>query len=311
MIFDKQTDEIRALCQKLLDEDKVDVILAYTDGDIDDALIPFFARSKDDIDKIKWGDRCWQNLAPYLHGREDRVAIVAKACDARAVVQFVIESQLERDKVFIIGVDCPGMVDADGAPRPGCDECMVRVAPVYDARIEDDRVAGPTGNDPTGTESKGDGPIDLKPIGDGSAYPKGPAPDAPSPIGSLSRFREEIDKCILCFSCRQACYGCYCKSCFIERDMPNWEPAEIDAGTKMTFHLGRAMHLAGRCVECGACEAACASGVNVRYIIKEATDFIEKTYDFKTGMGFDKTQAMLTYKLEDKEVGFFGGAEHE
>jgi len=289
MDFDKQTGEIRALCRELFEEDKVDVILAYTDGDLDDgALIPFIARSAGDIDKIKWGDRCWQNLAPYLHGREDRAAIVAKPCDARAVVQFVIESQLERDKVYIIGVDCPGMVDADGAPRPGCDECKIRIAPVYDTRIEG-------------------------PKGDGSSGSKVHEPDEPSPFGpgSLKRFREEIDKCILCYSCRQACYGCYCKSCFIERDMPDWQPVEIDAGTKMTFHLGRAMHLAGRCVECGACEAACASGVNVRYIISEATDFIEEMYGFKTGMDFDTTQAMLTYKLEDKEIGFFGGAEHE
>ena len=93
--------------------------------------------------------------------------------------------------------------------------------------------------------------------------------------------------------------------------MPDWQPAEIDTGTKMTFHLGRAMHLAGRCVECGACEAACASGVNVRYIIKEATNFINETYGFKTGMDFDTKQAMLTYKMEDKEIGFFGGTEHE
>jgi len=71
------------------------------------------------------------------------------------------------------------------------------------------------------------------------------------------------------------------------------------------------MHLAGRCTECGACEAVCASGVNVRYIVREATDFIEKTYGFRTGMDTDTTQAMLKYNLDDREVGFFGGAEHE
>jgi len=284
MSFDKQISEIRALCRKLLDEDKTDVILAYTDGDLDDgSLIPIFVRSAEDIWKIKWGDRCWQNLAPYLHGREDRVAIVAKPCDARAIVQYVIENQLDRGKIFIIGVDCPGMTDADGDPRPGCGECTVRVAPEYDKRIEDDRVAIQVTN-------QGDGTFDRR---------------------SLDRFKEEIDKCILCYSCRQACYGCYCKSCFIERDTPDWQPAEIDAGTKMAFHLGRAMHLAGRCVECGACEAACASGVNVRYIISDATDFIEEEYGFKTGMDFDTTQAMLTNKLDDREVGFFGGTEHE
>jgi len=288
MSFEKQIEELRALCMKLFKEDKVDLILAYTNGDLDDTLIPFFARSAEDVEKIMWGDRCWQNLAPYLHGREERMAIVAKPCDARAVVQFVNESQLEREKIYIIGMDCPGMIDADGDPRPGCGECKVRVAPVYDTRIAN------LGDGSSGSASK----------------PEEPSP-AGSPAGDFNKFREEIDKCILCYSCRQACYGCYCKTCFVQRDMPDWQPAEIAAGTKMSFHLGRAMHLAGRCVECGACEAACASGVNVRYIISEATRFIEEMYGFKTGMDFDTTQAMLIYDLEDKEVGFFGGDGHE
>jgi ferredoxin len=88
-------------------------------------------------------------------------------------------------------------------------------------------------------------------------------------------------------------------------------PAEVDAGTKMTFHLGRAMHLAGRCVECGACEAACASGVNLRYIIQELTDFAEELYGPATGMELGKPQAMVSYSLDDKEVGFLGEAQNE
>jgi len=311
MDFDKQISEIRALSGKLLDEGKVDVILAYGDGDLDDgALIPLFVRSQDDVNKIKWGDRCWQNLAPYLHGRDERAAIVAKACDARAIAQYIIESQLERDKVYIIGVDCPGMKDSDGDPRPGCSECTVRLAPVCDTRIEDDRVTNHETNHGDGAIS-GDGPFDRVPLSKGPSPLIAPSPCVDSPAGSLERFKEEIDKCILCYSCRQACYGCYCPTCFIERDIPGWQPAEVDAGIKMTFHLGRSMHLAGRCVECGACEAACASGVNIRYIIKEATDFIEENYDFKTGMDLETTQAMLTFKLDDEEIGFFGSKDHE
>ena len=144
-------------------------------------------------------------------------------------------------------------------------------------------------------------------ITDGDA----PATSTGSPAERFARFRGEIDKCILCFSCRQACYGCYCKSCFIERNMPDWQPAEIDAGTKMAFHLGRAMHLAGRCVECGACEAACASGVDVRYIISEVTGFIEELYGFKTGMEIGAAQAMVSYGMDDREVGFLGEGGHE
>jgi ferredoxin len=127
---------------------------------------------------------------------------------------------------------------------------------------------------------------------------------------NFDKFQKEINKCILCYACRQACYGCYCKTCFIERDLPDWQPAAIDAGTKMTFHLGRTMHLAGRCVECGACEASCPSGVNVRYIIKEVTGFIEELYNYRAGMNADEKPALLTNKFDDREVGFFGGGNH-
>jgi ferredoxin len=124
---------------------------------------------------------------------------------------------------------------------------------------------------------------------------------------NLSKFQQEIDKCILCYACRQACYGCYCKECFIERGASDWQPAKIDAGTKMTFHIGRTMHLAGRCIECGACEASCQSGVNVRYIIKEVTKFIEELYGYKAGMDAEQKPALLTNMFDDKEVGFLGG----
>ena len=67
------------------------------------------------------------------------------------------------------------------------------------------------------------------------------------------------------------------------------------------------MHLAGRCVECGGCEAACASGVDLRYIIKELTDFVEDTYDFRTGMDLSGKSPLVNYSDDDKEIGFLEG----
>ena len=277
MTYEKQTTEICAHGKDLLERGAADVIIGYTSGgDEKGLLIPYFARTPEDVSKLEWGNKCRQNLAPYLPSLTGRVGVVAKPCDARAIVQLIAEGQLSRDRVFIIGVDCGGMTDESGHPRPGCAECRVHIPPLYDIRVADEGV-------------QQDCVADAKP--EDNTF-------------SLERFHKEIDKCILCYACRQACYGCYCQTCFAERGAPNWLPAKIESGAKMTFHLGRAMHLAGRCVECGGCEAACASDVNLRYIIKEITGFVEETYDYRAGMDLEAVPPLLAYKQDDNEAGF-------
>jgi len=281
MIYEEMTKDIREVCAKLLESGEVDLILAYRGGGVNGLQIPYFVREAADIANIEWGDRCYQNLAPYAHGLNKKIGILAKPCDVRAIVQYLVEFQLKRENIYIIGVDCVGMVDGNGNPRPGCGDCVVHKPPIHDEYIRDERVDGL-------------GPAKAANEGNGLAE-------------SLERFQAEIDKCILCFACRQACYGCYCKTCFIERDLPDWQPAEIDAGTKMTYHMGHAMHLAGRCIECGSCEAACQSGVNVRYIIKEITRFVEDEYGYSAGMDPEEKPALLTNRFDDRELGFLGG----
>ena len=290
MIYEEMTKNIREICAKLLENKEADVIIAYRGGGADGAQIPYFAKTPKDAENIEWGDRCYQNIAQYLldfNKKNKKAAILAKPCDARAIAQYITERQLKRENVYIIGVGCMGMVDEKGGPRPGCGDCITRKPPIYDEYVKDERVDG------LETAGAGSGDEDLAGASD-----------------KFEKFQNEIEKCILCYACRQACYGCYCKSCFIERDLPDWQPAEIDTGAKMTFHMGRAMHLAGRCVECGACEASCRSGVDTRYIIKEVTKFIEETYGCRAGMDINQSPPLLMNEFDDREVGFLGGETH-
>jgi len=263
----------------LLEDGTVDTVIGFQEGGEIGLSLPCILDSPEDIDKLVWNDRCVPNLSGYLRDRQGKSAIVAKPCDARAVVNLIVENQLKRDDVCIIGMTCDGMVDGEGTPLPCCLDCKIRIPPVYDILIGD-------------TDKPGE------PIADENRH----APD-----NSLQRFFNEIENCILCYSCRQSCYGCYCKTCFMDRGEPNWQPTSPDTGAKMIYHLGRAMHLSGRCVECGACENACASGVDIRYLIREVTRFIEETYGYQAGMVLETEPAMLTYKTDDSEIGFLGG----
>jgi len=280
-----QQEQLIPLCKKLLEDGVANTVVAFQAGGETGLSQPYIFTLPEDAENLVWNNRCVPNLSGYLAEIKGKKAVVAKPCDARAIVSLIKEKQLNRDDLYIIGITCNGLVDEDGKPLPCCDDCHVRVPPVYDVLIWESH-----------EDTDDDKPEDKSGHGHSEK-----ALDE-----SIERFAEEMRKCILCYSCRQTCYGCYCKTCFVERGEPDWLTASPDIGAKMLYHLGRATHLSGRCVECGACESACASGVNIRYLIKAVTDFIADTYDYKSGMDLETEPAMLTYKADDAEIGFLG-----
>ena len=277
--YEKMTRDISALCKKLLEEKTVDCVVAFQPGGAEGMSLPYIFTDPPDAEGLIWNNRCVSNLARYLVGRKGKPAIVAKPCDGRAVVSLCAENQIKREDVHIIGVACASVVDEKGERLLCCAECKMVTPPVYDNLIDDP-----------------------------AANSKVPREKDRSHAGDIKHFEKEIEKCILCFACRGACYGCYCNVCFMDRGLPNWQPSNPDKGAKMLYHATRAMHLAGRCVECGACENACASGVNLRYIISELTDFVDELYDYKAGTEPDAPPMMQSYAATDREVGFYGAS---
>jgi len=283
MSFKKQKNEIAAICKTLLEEGKAAVILGFTCGENNGTAIPFFMRNAEDVNRMEWNDTCTPNIAKYLLEKKDGAAIIAKPCDARAIVMYMAENQINRDNIYIIGAECQGMKSKDGSPAPGCKECRIKTPPIYDVLVKNELIMEREADSSPVSENR---EADLE--------------------EKLERFQNEIKKCILCYSCRQACYGCYCETCFMDRSLPNWLPAQLDTGSKMMYHLGRAMHLAGRCVECGACERVCPSGVDIRYLIREITGFCEELYGYQAGLSPDDAPALLSFNQGDREVGFIG-----
>lgn len=320
-----QRKELINICKNLLNEKKVGLILAFTDSDIDNQVIPYFVRNLCEVEKIKWDDYCNPNLAKYLLEKQDekqyKIGIVAKPCDARAIVMYMVEKQIDRGNIYIIGMECNEMKKADGSASPGCSECNVRIPPIFDVLIKGNGETYYPENTQINGIIKSLTKDSAKKISGDSMLNKS-IDSVPDSISNtmldlmpntqqerLERFQKEIDKCILCFSCRQVCYGCYCPTCFIDRTTPNWLPDDLKSGTKMLYHLGRAMHLAGRCIECGACERVCASGVKIRYLIKEVTDFCKDIYGYTAGLDPDQTPVLAQFSKDDREIGFLGGEE--
>ncbi len=122
---------LRETARSLLGEKKVDLFLGYEKTSLPLRTTPLFLTDAAGADRLAWNPFCSANLAAYLprlfkapaDAREAKVtspptvALVVKGCDARSVVALIQERQVPRDRLVLVGIACPGMVDARKAER--------------------------------------------------------------------------------------------------------------------------------------------------------------------------------------------------
>jgi ferredoxin len=241
-----------------------------------------FIYDVDETDRLIWNERCVHNLVTYLHDKKkpqkrgetpQQIAIVVKSCDSRAINVLLAEEQIARERLTIIGMACDGMKDADGEPLARCVRCADRMPTIYDILI---------GNPPI---------VDPPP----ETYADLAEVEALLPNERLAFWLREFDRCIRCYACRQVCPGCYCTTCMFERDDGLWVDAGIELEQKHMFHLGRALHLAGRCVECDECERVCPMELPLSLLNRMLAREIETLFDHRAGR--DKELSPLLFEL--------------
>ena len=97
----------------------------------------------------------------------------------------------------------------------------------------------------------------------------------------LSRWMYEFQKCIKCYGCRDICPVCFCKECSLaHKDLVGTGalPPEVPI-----FHLVRAVHMAGRCIDCGLCEDACPAEIPLRLLYRKVNQIVARVFDYETG----------------------------
>jgi ferredoxin len=102
----------------------------------------------------------------------------------------------------------------------------------------------------------------------------------------LDRWLYEFQKCIKCYGCRNICPVCFCKECILEH------PDLIGTGNSPPeipiFHLVRAVHMAGRCIDCGLCEEACPADIPLRLLYKKVNRIVKDLFDYESGTSSDQ-----------------------
>jgi ferredoxin len=114
-------------------------------------------------------------------------------------------------------------------------------------------------------------------------------------------WKEEFDCCIKCYACRNACPLCYCNTCIVDKNRPQWiSPSQHGQGN-LSWNIIRAMHLGGRCVGCGACERACPMNINIGLINQKLAKVVKDSFGYQAGLDPDAPMLVATYNVDDDE----------
>lgn len=119
----------------------------------------------------------------------------------------------------------------------------------------------------------------------------------------FSRWMYEMQKCIKCYGCRNICPVCFCKECSLEHTElvhSGRLPPDVPV-----FHLVRATHMAGRCIDCGLCEEACPMDIPLRLLYRKVNQIVSKVFDYDTGSSSEQSPFSVLGKkvtLEPKPI---------
>jgi formate dehydrogenase subunit beta len=308
------TERIRKSAERLLKEDRVDVVMGFQQGTIPMMSQPVLIRRATEVGRLHWDSHCGSNLANYLPKRRERIALVAKGCDSRNIVVQILENQIKRDQLYIIGVPCLGMVDRrrviaalDGREPVSVSEADERLLirgvgfeeTLERARYLQENCAICTHRNPVIFDE-----LVAEPVPEQAEVDRYEDIRAIEEMASDERwqyFRELLAPCLRCYACRNACPMCYCPTCFVDESTPQWLGKSIDPMDTMTFHFLRAFHLAGRCTDCGNCERACPVGIQVRKLTKRLEKEIKEIYGYETGLSLEERPPLDTYRPDDPQ----------
>lgn len=243
--------ELKDIVRQWLESGRVDLFLGYKE--VAGHPLPY-AFSKDNLEEVAElvvspARYSLEKLAAsLLKERPDlKIGLLARDCTRRAVNVLAIYNQVEPDQVELLDLTC-----CPSRPQASCSALTPpEVGEVKRAVGIDNRLT----------------PEQFEAI---------PAAER------LGRWLYEFQKCLKCYGCRDICPVCFCRECSLEHG-ELVEPRDLPPEVPM-FHWVRAVHMAGRCIDCGLCEEACPVDIPLRLLYRQTNKIVRELFGYDTGL---------------------------
>lgn len=257
-------ENVKAKARELLESGTIQGFLGLMDRN--GHIAPHLFTSFEELEHLNLGERNKPGDARYpltkyliriakMHP-DQTFGILVRGCDERSLRTLYNWNQLDPNQVVPLGFACPEEL-------AGACECL---QPYPDECLAGEKVAGRSF-------------------------------ESVSQLDDLDRserfeyWKEHFSRCIKCYGCRDVCPVCFCNECTLaSEDLVQTKtfPPETPL-----FHLVRAVHMAGRCIDCGLCEQTCPVAIPLRTLYKKVYNIMDSEFDYQMGYSEEKSPLNL------------------
>ena len=311
---------LMAKAVELLNNGTVSQVLGWQKGEFDYDITPTLFKDEKSLKAgFVYSDFCGINLSKYLvsktKGAEGKILVFLKPCDTYSFNQLLTEHRFDREKVYVIGIPCEGMVDigkvknvsGEGIYKITEGEDSLTVETLYGEKITvknsdvllEKCSACKSKKHVAYDELIGEEGETL----DSNRFDEVAKIEAMTPDERFAFWQGELSKCIRCNACRDACPACTCEKCVFDNPTSGVEnKAPANEFEEKMFHIIRAFHVAGRCTDCGECSRACPQNIPLHLLNRKFIKDINNCYgEYQAGEEVGQRGPLVNYTLDDIE----------
>lgn len=305
---------------ELLNAGEVQSVLGWTAGEFFYDHTPAFFETAEELDGLVYDSFCGANLSKYLIAAgkktEGKILVLLKPCDTYSFNQLIKEHRIAREKFYVLGLGCPGMLDIEKIKAQGikgitkvidsgkdlkiltvygektcdrdavllekCEACKGKTHMVYDEIL-------PLEEEPEDVKKDRFAAVEKL--------------EAMSPEERFAFWNGELSKCIRCNACRNVCPACSCMKCVFDNARSGVaSKANTDTFEEKMFHIIRAFHVAGRCTDCGECSRVCPQGIPLHLLNRKFIKDINEFYgEYQAGADTETRPPLVNFTFDDVE----------